>query len=89
MRKVDNTAASIANSAPAKVSQKAFSMGVDNLNKLSQHLMGDKNTAALGEALQNAIAKKNDIGQKAILFKLMQDPNTRNMLRDFTFGEQQ
>lgn len=69
-------------SGPAKMSRKLFDNSEQSLNMLSQKLKANQSTEILGAALENALATKNEAGKNAVLFKLMQNPDYRNLLRD-------
>jgi len=75
-------------SAPAELGAKVFGYSPQQLSQLSAKLKAMPGASHLGEALENALARKDDIARKAILFKLMQNPEYRTMLRD-TEGQQQ
>lgn len=73
---------SIGQSAPVKTSQRVFAASNDALMGLAAHLKSTKGAEPLGEALEKALANKDDMGKNAVLFKLLQVPEYRNMLRD-------
>lgn len=72
----------IGQSAPVKASQNAFSAGNDSLMSLASHLKTTKGAEPLGEALEHALNNKDEMAKNAVLFKMLQVPEYRNMLRD-------
>lgn len=73
---------SIGQSAPVKASARAFAAGNDSLMQLASHLKTTKGGQPLGEALEKALNNKDEMAKNAVLFKMLQIPEYRNMLRD-------
>lgn len=80
MTGVANKAGLAAQSAPVKMGQKLFTVPIDQLLVFAQKLK--KFNQPMGDALERALNNKSDGAKKAILFKLLQDPNYRNLLRE-------
>lgn len=77
-----NKAGLASQSAPVRMGKKLFSATDDQLRGLAGKLKTGKGTELVGNALEKALDNKSDVGRNAVLFKLLQDPNYRNMLRD-------
>jgi len=84
---VANKAGLAAQSAPVKMGQKLFTVPNDALLAFAQKLKTVN--AHMGDGLERAINNKSDGAKKAILFKLMQDPNYRNLLREEGLGDEE
>lgn len=84
-----NTGQALAKSSPAKMGRSLFNIPDDGLQGLAQRLKAKESSALLGDALESALANKNDAGKNAILFKLMQNPEYRNLLREEGLSEEQ
>lgn len=83
---VANKAGLAAQSAPVKMGTKLFSIPNEGLLMLAQKL---KNVNPhLGTALENSLNSKSEVAKNAVLFKLMQDPSYRQLLRDEGLGEE-
>lgn len=72
----------IAQSKPVKTIQKVFNATDDQLMQLAGKLKGSPATEIMGNSLEVALQNKNDTVKKAVLFKLMQIPEYREMLSD-------
>lgn len=77
----------VGQSEPVKMSTKLFKAGNDQLMNLATKLKNSGSHSPLGDALENALMNKNEVAKNAVLFKLMQIPEYRNMLRSEGLGE--
>lgn len=68
--------------APVQTSVRLFNATDDVLRQLAQKLKGSEATSQMGDVLENALNNKNEVGKNAVLFKLMQNPDYRNLLKD-------
>ena len=79
----------ISKSSPAKMGRSLFNVTEQGLQGLAQRLKANQSTAPLGDALERALINKNNAGKNAILFKLMQNPEYRNLLREEGLQEEE
>lgn len=71
----------VGQSKTVQIASKLFN-GTDNqLMGLAQQLKKSNASAWYGEALEKALMNKNEAGKNAVLFKMLQIPEYRNMLR--------
>lgn len=80
--KVGRLAAATKQSAPVKTANAVFNYGEDQLRGLANQLKQSNATSYMGDALENALNNKNEVAKNAVLFKLLQNPEYRNMLQD-------
>jgi hypothetical protein len=75
----------IAGSAPVKTAQSIYNAGNDKLLKLAAKMKsgssGIPGSELIGESLEKALMNKDDVAKNAVLFKLLQVPQYREMLR--------
>jgi len=69
-----------------KFTQKVFSMSDDQLKSAAIRMQQDPRLKRFGDNLINAMENKGSVGRNAVLFSMMQNPETRNAMRDFDFG---
>lgn len=74
-------------SGPVKAAGKLFNATQDQLMNIAQKLKASKATSQVGDSLERALQGKNETAKNAVLFKLMQNPDYRNLLRDDNDGE--
>lgn len=74
----------VGQSAPVKASVKLFEQSNDRLLNLADQLKSSPATEHMGSVLENALNNKNDVAKNAVLYKLLQNPDYRNMLN---FGD--
>lgn len=72
----------VGQSAPVRVASKVFNAGNDQLLRLAGKLKANTATSQMGEALERALNNKNEVAKNAVLFKLMQNPEYRNLFKD-------
>lgn len=68
-------------STPVKMATKLFSASDAVVLNLAKTMKQNKATELLGNNLENAILKKDQTLKNAMLFKLLQDPNYRSLLK--------
>lgn len=68
-------------SVPVRTAAGLYAAADDSLMSLAQNLKANSVTSQIGEALETAVANKNTVGKNAILFKLLQNPEYRNLLK--------
>jgi hypothetical protein len=75
---------SIKEISPVKMGRNLFKSGGKKLQNLSERLKANESASIsiLGDALENSLANANEAGKNAVLFKLMQNPEYRNFLRE-------
>lgn len=79
----------IKQSAPVKLAGSVFGAADDALRGVANRLKGSPATSTMGQALETALNNKNEVAKNAVLFKLMQEPDFRNMLREEGFDDGQ
>lgn len=81
----------IVESKPVQLGKRIFSAQGGELMNLAQKMKANQSIPGIpdiGVALENALQRKDDVAKKAILFKLMQNPEYRNMLRDEGYNDE-
>jgi hypothetical protein len=73
----------------ANLSRSLYKINDEGLQSLAERLKSKESTALLGSALENALINKNNAGKNAVLFKLMQNPEYRNLLREEGLSEEE
>ena len=68
-------------SAPVQLSTKLFSSSNDQLANLAKTMQGDPATKYLGETLEKALGQKTNVLKNAVLFRMLQDPTYRGLLK--------
>lgn len=87
--KVGLVTKAVRESSPVKMSKAVFDTTEKGLYTLSDKLKANQATAILGDSLENALNNKNEAGKNAVLFKLMQNPEYRNILREEGVSEEE
>lgn len=75
-------------SAPVQQATKLFSAGNDALMGLASKMQASPATKMLGNALETALTNKTDTAKNAVLFRMLQDPTYRAMLRDEGYDQE-
>lgn len=70
----------------AKFTKKVFDLPDNTLREVATRMQQDPRLSRYGANLINALDNKGSIGRNAVLFSMMQNPETRNAMRDFDFG---
>lgn len=80
-----NIAGSAAGSTPVKTAKAVYNAGNDSMlalaNKMKSGQTGVPGGEEIGAALEKAIMNKDDVAKNALLFKLLQVPQYREMLK--------
>lgn len=71
----------VGQTAPVKMATKIFSSDDGSLLNLAKLMKQNKISELSGNALENAILKKDNAAKNAILFKMLQDPAYRSILK--------
>lgn len=80
-------ARSVGQSAPVKQGLKLFTAGNDRLMQLAQSMKSKQGFGLLGEALEKSLNNKSDTLRNAVLFRMLQDPAYRGMLKSEGFDD--
>lgn len=86
--KLGRAAKVVGQSAPVQIGTKLFSAADDQLMGLAQKLKVGKGTDFLGNALESALQRKDETAKNAVLFRMMQDPTYRGMLKGEGYSEE-
>lgn len=74
-------------SAPVKVATQVFQAADDQLMGLAQKLKSNKSAESIGSALEKALNNKDETLKNAVLFRMMQDPNYRELLKSEGYSD--
>jgi hypothetical protein len=74
-------------SGPVTLGTKLFSSGNDQLMNLANKMQSSPATKMLGDSLETALGNKTDTLKNAVLFRMLQDPAYRGMLKEIGYDD--
>jgi hypothetical protein len=86
--KIGRAATTAGQSAPVQLATKVFSADNGTLMNVAKSMQGSNASKFLGDALEKALTNKTDTAKNAVLFRMMQDPVYRSLLRDNGIGDE-
>jgi len=72
-------------SGPVQLGTKLYSSSNEQLTNLAKSMQGSPATKYLGESLEKALNNKSDVLKNAVLFRMLQDPTYRGMLKQLGY----
>jgi hypothetical protein len=72
-------------SGPVQIGTRLYSATNEQLMNLATSLKGSPATKLLGDSLERALGQKTDTLKNAVLFRMLQDPTYRGMLKELGF----
>lgn len=72
-------------SGPVQLGTKLYSSSNEDLLGLAQYMKESPATKLLGDSLETALQNKTDFAKNAILFRMLQDPSYRGLLKEQGF----